>query len=78
MAVLTRSTVREGLDPPYMQSATSLHPFFSSWNPQPSHFLPGLQIPSTLLFTPRFPRPNYKREEMIFLFPRRLGIEIGV
>ena len=69
MVVLTSSTVREGLDPPYMQCATSFHPSFSSWNPQPSHFLPGRQIPSTLLFTPPFPRPNYKREEMIFFVP---------
>ena len=72
--------LREGLDPltcsvPLPSTLPFLH-----GTPTSRRFLFGraksLHRPSSV--TPPFPRPNYKRVEMIFLFPRRLGTEIGV
>jgi hypothetical protein len=57
--------LREGLDPLACNvPLTSTLPFLHGTHNPP--FFAGRQAPFTAPLTPPFPRPNYKRVEMIF------------
>jgi hypothetical protein len=69
MAVL--SVLREGLDPLTIQlPLPSTLPFL--YGTHAGRQTP-FKTPFTALLTPPFPRPNYKRVEMIFFVPAAIG-----